>query len=274
MSHCWANATHKQYENYIKQWETYCNRRNLCSAKSNINIILEFLTVLFKQGSSYSKINTMKYSHTWDVNILLNFIKNNLANNCSLSLHNLTLKAVTLTALCSGQRAQTIHEMDLNYFSKIENRLTFTFINQLKTSKPGKTNAPIEIFKFEDADLCVFTCIESYISRTEKLRSCSKLWRGVVKPHKAVSKETVSRWIKSMLNMAGIDTDKFSAHSTRMASTSKANCQGGGMDTILRTASWESETNFLKFYCRHLQGSDRQDTNKRREFANAILGNN
>ena len=200
--------------------------------------------IRFMKGIHKLKPPLPKYSYTWDVNILLNFIKDKLANNCSLSLHYLTLKAVTLIALCSGQRAQTIHEMDLKFHSKIENRYTFTFVNHLKTTKPGKSNVPIEIFKFEDPDLCVYRCIETYISRTEKLRSCSKLWRGVVTPFKAVSKDTISRWIKTMLNLAGIDTDKFSAHSTRMASTSKANCQGVGMETILRTASLETETNF------------------------------
>ena len=40
------------------------------------------------------------------------------------------------------------------------------------------------------------------------------------KPHRPVSKDTVGRWLKMELKLAGKDTSTFSAHSTRTASTS------------------------------------------------------
>ena len=60
----------------------------------------------------------------------------------------------------------------------------------------------------------------------------------------------LSRWLKHVLRLSGIDTKTFSAHSTRMASSSKAHKGGVGMDTILATAGWSSDSNFKKFYLR------------------------
>ena len=70
-----------------------------------------------------------------------------------------------------------------------------------------------------------------------------------MKPHKEVSKATISRWIKCLLSEAGIDTDIFSAHSTRAASSSAAKASHVPINDILKTAGWSSERTFAKHYC-------------------------
>ena len=50
-----------------------------------------------------------------------------------------------------------------------------------------------------------------------------------------------------MLGLAGINTELFSAHSTRCASTSKATASVS-TDVILATAGWTEESTFRKFY--------------------------
>ena len=60
-----------------------------------------------------------------------------------------------------------------------------------------------------------------YLERTKNLRhDHHKLLFSYQKPHGPASKDTVSRWLKLELKLAGIDTSTFSAHSTRAASTS------------------------------------------------------
>ena len=44
--------------------------------------------------------------------------------------------------------------------------------------------------------------------------------------HKAVSTETIFRWLVQVLPLAGIVTSPFTGHSTRAASTSKAKALG------------------------------------------------
>ena len=50
-----------------------------------------------------------------------------------------------------------------------------------------------------------------------------------------------------MLGQAGVDTEIFSRHSTRCASTSKA-LMSVSTDVILATAGWTEESTFRKFY--------------------------
>ena len=47
-----------------------------------------------------------------------------------------------------------------------------------------------------------------------------------IEPHREVKNCTISRWLKDMLNLSGIDTTQFKGH-TRSASTSKAKLSGG-----------------------------------------------
>ena len=68
-----------------------------------------------------------------------------------------------------------------------------------------------------------------------------------IKPHRAVTSSTIGRWIKIVLGQAGIDTERFSGHSTRCASTSKA-LLSVSTDVILATAGWTGDSTFRKFY--------------------------
>ncbi|CAH3154125.1 unnamed protein product [Porites evermanni] len=89
--------------------------------------------------------------------------------------------------------------------------------------------------------------IDYYLQATEKLRNSSKLLVSYIKPYKAVTSSTIGRWIKTLLGQAGVDTEIFSGHSTRCASTSKA-LMSVSTDVILATAGWTEESTFRKFY--------------------------
>ena len=219
------------------------------------------------KGIYNAKPPSPKYHNTWDVNIILNFISNMMANNSDLSLKELSLKLAMLIALTSGQRAQSIHEMDLELCQKHTEKFTFIFNVILKTSKPDNNKQLIEVIKFSDPALCPYRCLETYIERTNMLRQNSKLWISWKKPHKHIQRQTISRWLKCLLHLADIDTDTFSGHSTRHASTSKAQHQGVGLDCILKTACWSSDTNFKKFYLRSIPNHNKQHS---RTFAEAI----
>ena len=74
-----------------------------------------------------------------------------------------------------------------------------------------------------DKTLCFVSHMKEYLRRTKPLRGDStKLFISFMKPHKHISRETLSRWIKTVMEAAGIDTRIFHPHSTRAAATSKA----------------------------------------------------
>ena len=54
------------------------------------------------------------------------------------------------------------------------------------------------------------------------------------KPHKPAHKDTIARWIKELMKLAGIDTDTFKPHSCRSASASAAKRSGIPIDQILQ----------------------------------------
>ncbi|EZA57491.1 hypothetical protein X777_02393 [Ooceraea biroi] len=71
------------------------------------------------------------------------------------------------------------------------------------------------------------------------------------KPHNSVSSQTLGRWVKEILEAAGINVSIFSAHSTRHASTSYAARKGINIDEICRTAGWSKTSQvFARFYNR------------------------
>ena len=76
----------------------------------------------------------------------------------------------------------------------------------------------------------------------------SKLFIAMVKPHKAATSSTIARWLRTMLEQAGIDLLSFGARSTRGASASAAARGGITTEDILKAANWSSESVFQKFY--------------------------
>ena len=81
----------------------------------------------------------------------------------------------------------------------------------------------IELKPFPNPRLCVVTTLREYLIRTKLLREpCSQLLLSYVKPYKPLSRDTISRWVKAVLQYSGIYVTIFKPHSTRSASTSKA----------------------------------------------------
>ena len=81
-----------------------------------------------------------------------------------------------------------------------------------------------------------------------------------IKPHLPVSSASIARWLKACLEISGIETSIFKAHSIRSASASAA--KNGGVTTreILQTADWSTESVFQKFYYKTTQSTVYSDT--------------
>ena len=64
---------------------------------------------------------------------------------------------------------------------------------------------------------------KQYIDVTKSVKgSITCLFITASKPYRPASKDTLARWIKSVLHDSGIDMTIFTPHSTKLASTSKA----------------------------------------------------
>ena len=72
------------------------------------------------------------------------------------------------------------------------------------------------------------------------------------RPFKSVSKDTISRWLRTILQDAGVDTNVFKSHSTRAASSSSAKTKGISTALIMNSVGWKSETTFAKYYNKYV----------------------
>ena len=263
----------------------FCNQRQISHIQPSEVSVLDFLTLLYQQGLTYSAINTArsalssyitlesgtcigqhtlvsrlmkgifqeippspKYTEIWDVFIVLSHLRS-LSPVDKLSLKELTLKLVVLILFVSGQRGQTVHLLSIDHMVPMNNCYTLQIDDHLKQSIPGVKNPLVELRPFEDKSVCVVTTLKEYLTRTQSLRgSESQLFISHTRPFKRVSRETISRWVKLVLTGSGIDTLRFKPRSTRAASTSAASNASVRLNDILHRAGWSSESTFAEFY--------------------------
>ena len=203
----------------------------------------------FMKGVFENRPSLPRYSATWDIAVVLKYLgKMHPADK--LSLKELTLKVVTLLALLSGQRRQTLHALKVSCMQLGPDKCIFVLDKLLKTSKPGRHLSHLEFLSYTpDPSLCIVKYLLEYVKRTQTLRQgIDQLLVSHQNPYGPVHVDTVSRWIKTTLTNAGVNTDVFSAHSTRSASTSAASNKQIPLDTIMKSAGWHSDKTFQKFY--------------------------
>lgn len=262
----------------------FCDGKGFDPFSPIIKHIVDFLASLYHSGLGYSAINTARsalssfcdlsaiqvpvgqhhlvkrfmrgvfllrptlprHNVTWDVNKVLMFIEQITLN---ASLKQITMKVAMLLCLLSGQRLQSVHLIDIRNIEFTENCVKIRIGDLVKQSRPGHHIEELIFNKYANNSLCIVTYLHKYLLITKTLRKAeTSLFISFYAPHKKVTKDTISRWIKTVLKDSGIDTSIFKPHSVRAASVSKANNARLPLETILRTAGWSKESTFRKFY--------------------------
>ena len=100
----------------------------------------------------------------------------------------------------------------------------FQVLEHMKTSKPGGSPTVITFQKYDqNANICPLLTLAEYLKQTKSLRvDDDQVLISYLKPYKAVSRDTISLWVKQVLADAGIYTNIYTPNSTGAASTSKA----------------------------------------------------
>ena len=197
-----------------------------------------------------------KYSSTWDPSTVISFITS-LEGNESLPLSVLTGKVVVLLALATLFRVSDLFSISLRSVSFSISGVSFSLLSLRKSQRDGPLQS-FSIPRCPDPSTCPVTALQCYLDRTLPLRSDSNsenVFVTLKKPHLRASPNTIARWIKTFLHKAGVDTNIFSAHSTRGASASKAASSGLSIDVILKTGHWSSSSTFYRFYNRQSASS-------------------
>ncbi|XP_021355265.1 uncharacterized protein LOC110451518 [Mizuhopecten yessoensis] len=142
------------------------------------------------------------------------------------TLQMLTYKTVMLLSLSTGQRAQSVHALNIQNETLMDKQVKCRFGDILKTTRPGFHQSEITLERFNETHLCVIQTLREYMYRRELLRDnyekTGKLFISFHKPHLPVTKSTIFRWIKDIKLKTGVDMTIFTPHSTRASSTSAA----------------------------------------------------
>ena len=206
-----------------------------------------------------------RYVSTWDPQCVIDLLKSWYPAK-SLSLLQLSKKVVMLILLVTGQRGQIITALNVDRMELKHSMVTFHIRNEdLKQGRQNHRPDPIKLRAFPDKRVCVVHYVKTYLERTLDLRKKEKqLVLTACRPHKAASRDTISRWVKSVMTEAGVDVATFKPGSTRAAASSKACAAGVAIDLILKAGGWSTETTFSRWYKKTV----RKDQNR---FAQAIL---
>ena len=287
LSASWGTATQKRYSAPWRAWVRWCSQRGSCPISAPVAEVLAFLASLVTQGKleyrtialyrspisqahdsvgstqlgslpvvarfmkGVFKIKPPKprYCSTWNVKTALSFLES-LEPLKELTLKQLFYKTVLLLALTSAARAHELSAFDLTYSLGKEGSWEFSLPTHVKNSRPGHPARKFIFMAFpENPKICVIRSLIAYVDRTKGLRKSTQLLVSFISTHKAISSQSVSRWLSRALRMAGIEL-KYTGHSTRGASTSAAAAAGLSADLILEAADWASVQTFERFYHR------------------------
>ena len=251
-------------QNLVSRNCSYSQINTTCSAMSAIidygNPTFGKLLIVkrFFKGTFELKPTFPRHCFIWDVSKVFSYFRS-LPNPDKLSLKVLTQKLVMLMLLLSGgQRAQTIHCICTEDLKIYNDTLYIPVMSKIKQSKARQHMEPLCFKKYQDVKLCTLTHLNIYLTKTKCLRSSGKLFISYIKPHKAVTKDTISRWCKQVLKLRGIDVDNYTSHSCRSAASSKLKQVVISLRKVINSAGWSNERTFARFYDRPVNPSNNE----------------
>ncbi|KAG1183649.1 hypothetical protein G6F36_008294 [Rhizopus arrhizus] len=225
-------STRKTYDNGWKIWVAWCQKKNLDFTEYNINNILAFLT-----DNKHSKRNQpvpVPADHklqTWDVDVVIQYIKANLGNNQATSLKSLQQKTIILLCIATMPRPRS----DIGNIQYRDTRLEYDSQDTLAGARiyfrlPKETQLKTcTIGIVQDQSICPVFTLHIFLERTLPLR--------------------INLPVKDIMKQAGIDTEKYSPHPIRSAASTKAVEKGHSIENVKQHANWSRNTQtFERFY--------------------------
>ena len=279
----WRPSARKRYAGHLQQFTQYCHQRNVDPFQTTTKIGIEHLTNYFHTGVGYSSVNTVRsllstiiktenempfrefplvyrflkgifdlrpalprYSTTWDVSVVLKYIKS-LKDLKQCDLKSLSYRLAILLCITTGRRDQALFYMSIDLMMFEVDKVTIFVPELLKQSRPGDLD-PMMLLRYPDQEICVVSHLEQHIEKTKDLRKDQNLLISFVKPHKRITTSTISWWCLTVLKNAGVDITVFGSHSTRSASTAHYKKKGLSMKERNKAAGRSSSKTFAKHY--------------------------
>ena len=166
-----------------------------------------------------------------------------------------------MRALLSVSRGSELHKINPTFMTDKARRSHFTYSGTHKTKRPSKLHISVTFREYvEDSLLDVIACLRQYLKSTIQYRLTSKqkdnLFLSNRAPHNPVVPSYIARWLKLVMEAAGVHITTFKAHSTRSASNSKVSSLGLSTNELIERDNWSNTTTFLRFYHKDIQKPD------------------
>lgn len=295
-----TQSTVSQYNVYVRKWLSFCKDNNVNMLSPTLKQVLDYLVLLYNNGSGYSVVNSAKsalsgilynfdgvslgkhplvvkfmkgisrlrppavrYDVRWDPEILLSYFEK-LPEDTELNLSQISYKLCSLLTLVTAQRVQTMKSIMLENII-MGDPVQIVLNSRLKTTNIHNRNPVLVLPVFlQRPKLCVVSCLRRYLEITKDIRKSEQLFVTINRPHDSASTKTISRWLVNTLELAGVDISKYTAHSFRMTGSSQALQNGVPSNIIMERVGWSSKSDtFAKFYSRPIED--------RSKFVNAVL---
>ena len=203
-----------------------------------------------------------RYSEVWDIGMVITYVRG-LGSNNTMPLKELTLKTVAILSILTSQRVSSVAYLSKQNTFFPPNKVIFVPVKLSKHHRQGKKIRKITIQSYPgDARVCAVETVRAYIARRQYLCGEDQLLVTHRKPYRPASVDTVARWLKQVLKLAGVNPAVFGAHSYRGASTSAARQASIPIQKILARGQWASEHTWRSHYDLDIMGypsSDEED---------------
>ena len=216
----------------------------------------EFIGRLFRYFFKM-RPNLPRYYVSWDVDVLLKFLIS-WHPSSSLTLEKLTLKTVSLVAVTSSDRAQTLEALDIEHCSFSGEAVRFPVYSLLKNTRKNRPIKVVSCFKSENPSLDVCEYVSSYMTRTLKFR-LKAVRKGNPKPTqlflsyytgKPIKRATIAKYLLKTMELAGLDVSCYKAHTFRGALPSRMCSAGASAHAIVSQGDWSHVSTFNRYYNR------------------------
>ena len=148
------------------------------------------------KGVSNERPPQPKRYFTWNVSQVLNYIIS-LPDNEYLNRKTLSLKTLTLLAVCQINRSKELAGITVKFMSHHDDYTQCVFGIRVKHSRKGTSTPQIYFHCFHtEPKVCPVTCLRFYEDVTKedrKAQNTSGFFLALKKPHNPVSKTTLAR---------------------------------------------------------------------------------
>ena len=202
-----------------------------------------------------------RHTFVWDIETVLNDLSK-FPDNLSLPIRVLSHKLALLLSLKAASRISEICCLNTEYMVEFEDKYVFKFHKLSKSQRKGRPPLSVEFCAYQkNQKFCVVQAIKSYLQATQAWRHKNgqkQLLLNTSAPHQEVKNSTVAGWVKAILGSAGTDTNLFTVHSTRAASTFKAKVKGLSLEDILKGGNWSNKSTWQKHYHKFVSNESAQ----------------